>query len=71
MEIGRHRDMAANEHIRICSNSYEKVTSFKYLASLVTNQNFILEGKNIDLKQEIHVIIQSKHFCLLDFFLRI
>ena len=25
----------------------------------------------VDLKQQIHVIIQSKHFCLLDFFLRI
>ena len=25
MEIGRHRGMIANEHIRIRSNSYEKV----------------------------------------------
>ena len=25
----------------------------------------------VDLKQEIHVIIQSKHSCRLDFFLRI
>ena len=34
MEIGRHRGMAANEHIRIGSNSYEKVKTFKYLGSL-------------------------------------
>ena len=37
IEIGRHRDMIANEHIRIGSNSYEKVKTCKYLGSLVTN----------------------------------
>ena len=31
----------ANEHIRIGSNSYEKVKTFKYLGSLETNQNSI------------------------------
>jgi hypothetical protein len=35
-EIGRRRGMIANEHIRIDSNSYEKVKTFKYLGSLVT-----------------------------------
>ena len=55
MEIGRHRGMIANAHIKICSNSYEKVKTFKYLG----------------LNQEIHVIIQSNHSCLLDFFVRI
>ena len=66
MEIGRHRGMIANEHIRIGSNYYEKVKVFKYLGSLVTNQNSIQEEikKNVDLKQEILVIIQPKHFCL-------
>ena len=29
-----------------------------------------LAFKYVDLKQEIHIIIQSKHFCLLEFFLR-
>ena len=28
MEIGRHRGMIANAHIRIVSNSYEKVKTF-------------------------------------------
>ena len=28
MEIGRHRGMIANEHIKIGSNSYEKVKTF-------------------------------------------
>ena len=43
MEIGRHRGMIINEHIRIGSNSYEKVKTLKYLGSLVTNQNSIQE----------------------------
>ena len=37
MEIGRHRGMIANEHIKIGSNSYEKVKTFKYLGSLLTS----------------------------------
>ena len=43
MEIGRHRGMLANAHIKIGSNSYEKVKAFKYLGSLLTNQNSIHE----------------------------
>ena len=41
MEIGRHRGIIPNEHIRIGSNSYENMKSFKNLDSLVTNQNSI------------------------------
>ena len=67
MEIGRHRGMISNAHMKIGSNSYEKVKTFKYLGSLSTNQNYIQE----DIKQEIHIIIQSKHSCLLYFLLRI
>ena len=29
MEIGRHRGVMANEHIRLGSNSYEKANTFK------------------------------------------
>ena len=36
MEIGRHRGMIANEHIRIGSNSYGKLKTFIYLGSLMT-----------------------------------
>ena len=35
--------MIANEHIRIGINSYEEMKTFKYLGSLVTNQNSIKE----------------------------
>ena len=43
MEIGRHRGMMANKHIWIGSNYYEKGETFKYLGSLLTNQNYIQE----------------------------
>ena len=36
MEIGCHRGMIANAPIKIGSNSYEKVKTFKYLGSLLT-----------------------------------
>ena len=62
MEIGRHGGMIASEHIRIGNNQKEK--TFKYSVSLVRNQN-------VDLNQDIHVIIQSKHLCRLDFSQRI
>ena len=35
--------MLVNAHIKIGSNSYEKVKTFKYLGSLWTNQNHIQE----------------------------
>ena len=41
IEIGRHREMIVNELIRISSNSYEKLKTFKYLGPLLTNQNSI------------------------------
>ena len=47
MEIGRHR---ANEHIKIGSNSYEKLETFNYLGSLLTNQNSIQEEIKFRLK---------------------
>ena len=50
MEIGPHRGKIANEHIRIDSNSYERVKTFKYLGSLVTNQNTVQEEIKCRLK---------------------
>ena len=63
--------MIANEHIRIGSNSYEKLRAFRYLGSLVRNKNGIEEEIKRRLKAEINFITQSKHFCLLDFSLKI
>ena len=50
MEIGRHRGIIANAHIKIGSNSYGKVKTFKYLGSLLTNQNYIQEEIKCRLK---------------------
>ena len=50
MEIGHHQGMIANAHIKIGSNSYEKVKTFKYLGSLLTNQNSIREEIKFRLK---------------------
>ena len=52
MEIAHHRGMIANENINIDSNSYEKVKTFKYLGSLLTNQNFVQEEIKFRLKAE-------------------
>ena len=38
MEIGRHQGVIANKHIKIGSNSYEKVKTFKYSVSLLTSK---------------------------------
>ena len=50
METGRHRSMIPNAHIKIGSNSYEKVITFKYLGSLLTNRNSIREEIKCRLK---------------------
>ena len=50
MEIGCHGGMIANEYIRIGSNSYEKVKTFKYVSSLVTNQNSVQDKIKCRLK---------------------
>jgi hypothetical protein len=49
--------MVINEHIKVGSNSYQKVQTFKYLGSLLSNMNYIHE--------KINIIIQYKHFCFL------
>ena len=49
MEIGRHRGMIGNEHIKIVI-PMKKVKTFKYLGSLGTNQNFTQEEIKCRLK---------------------
>ena len=67
MELGRRRSMMANKHIVVDKNSYKKVKTFKCLSFLSTNQNSIHEETKFIFKLGNSVIIQSKHFCLLDF----
>ena len=50
MEITGNGGMIANAHIKMGSNSYEKVKTFKYLGSLLKNQNYIQEETKCRLK---------------------
>jgi len=50
MEIEHHRGVLANGDIKIGSNSYGKVKTFKYLGTLLTNQNYIQEEIKCRLK---------------------
>ena len=49
---GSHRGLIQNERITLGSNSYEKVNTFKYLGSLLANQNYIHEEIKLILKAE-------------------
>ena len=61
MEIGRHQGIIANALIKIGSNSYEKVKTFKYLGFLLTNQNSIQEEIKCRLKagNSCHYTVQT------------
>ena len=41
MELGGHRGMKESEHITVGSSSYYKEKTFKYLGSLLKNENSI------------------------------
>jgi Reverse transcriptase (RNA-dependent DNA polymerase). len=58
MEVGRHRDMTANEHSVVGSNSYENVKIFITFRLFINISKFY---QLVNLRKEIHVIIQSKH----------
>ena len=58
MEIGRHRVMMVNEHVTLGSNLYEKVKTFKYLRSLLTNQSSTHKEIKCRNQGGNHVIIQ-------------
>ena len=44
MEIGRHRVVIANEHIKIGCNSYEKAKIFKYIGTFIDKSKFYSGG---------------------------
>ena len=55
--------MIANAHIKIGGNSFEKVKTFKYLGSLLSNQNYIQE----EIKFRLKAGNSCYYSCLLDF----
>ena len=54
--------MIANVHIKIGSNSYEKVKTFKYLGTLLRNQNYIQEEIKCRLKagNSVQTLLSSR-----------
>ena len=54
-EVG-HRGVMTNEHIKIGTNSYEKEKTFKYLGSLLKNQNSNYEEIKFSLKAGIYTV---------------
>ena len=50
MEVGHHWSIMANNHMTVSSNLYEKLKTFKYFGSLLTNQNSIHEEIKCKLK---------------------
>jgi hypothetical protein len=60
MEIGHHSGMMGNEDMIVSSNLYEKVKTFKYLSSLLTNQNSIHKEMKYRLK------VKNSCCCLVD-----
>ena len=61
MEVGHHWGMMAIEHITIGSNLCEKVKTYNYLGSLLTNKNSIHEEIKCRLKtgNSCHYLVQT------------
>ena len=61
MEIGGHRGVITNAHVKIGSNSYENVKTFKHLGSLLINQNYIHEEikRRLTAEHSCHYSIQT------------
>jgi hypothetical protein len=43
MLLSRHQNVGQNRDIKIANRSFENVSQFKYLGTIVTNQNLIHE----------------------------
>ena len=63
---GRRRVMMVSEPIIVGGNSYEKVKTFKYLGSLLTNQNSIHEEIKFKIRAEnsCYYSVQTVFFSL-------
>jgi hypothetical protein len=50
--MSRHPNSGQNQNIRIASESFQKVTKFKYLGTTLTNQNDIHDDSKSRLNSE-------------------
>jgi hypothetical protein len=62
--MSRHPNSGQNQNIRILNELFESVAKFKYLETLLTNQNDIHDDIKSRLNSGMLVIIQSIIFCL-------
>jgi hypothetical protein len=59
-----HPNLGQNQNVRIANESFESVATFKYLETILTNQNDIHDEIKSGLNLGMLAIIQSKIFCL-------
>jgi hypothetical protein len=65
IDVGRHWDMMANDHITLDCKSYEIVKIVKYLDSLLRNQNYIGVKIKCRLNVDINVGGNSCYYSVL------
>jgi hypothetical protein len=53
--MSRHPTSEQNQNIRIATESFENVAKYKYLGTILTNQN--------DINDEIKIILNSGNTC--------
>jgi hypothetical protein len=64
MIMSRHSNSGQYQNIRIANESFERLATFKYSGTTVTNQNDIHDEIKSRLNSGMLTIIQSKIFCL-------
>jgi hypothetical protein len=65
MLLSRHQNADQNHNIKIGDRSFENVAQFRYLGTIVTNQNLTEEEINRRLNSGNACYIQSRNFYLL------
>jgi hypothetical protein len=65
MIMSRHPNSKQNQNIRIANESFENIAKFKYLGTMITNENDIHDEIKSKLNSGNVAIIQSIIFCLL------
>jgi hypothetical protein len=64
MIVSCHLNSGQNQNRRIANESFENVAKFKYLGSMLTNQNYIHDEIKSTLNKGVLAVIQFKIFCL-------
>jgi hypothetical protein len=67
MLLSRHQNAAQNRDIKIANRSFENVSQFKYLGTIITNQNLIEEEikRRLNSGNACYHLVQTLSSCLL------